>query len=105
MGLAALPVTVATMWNKISSGHHVSVKMVFEDAVENEYMVIAFIDYYHNIHTNHRPSSESQTKVAHLATLLVKSFKNVKEINSVGPDNHDPLPANSALLQDLLRKA
>ena len=59
-------------------------------------MVIAFIDDYRNIHTNHRPSSESQTNVA---TLLVKSFTNVKAIDSAGPDDQDQKPANSALLQ------
>ena len=105
VGLAAHPVTVAAMCKTISPQHLVSVKKVFEDALENEYMAIAFIDDHHNIHTNHCPSSESQTKVAPMATLLVKSFKNVKEIIFVGPDDEDALPANSALLQDLLRKS
>ena len=39
-----------------------------------------------------------------MTTLLVKSFKNVKAIKSVGPGDQDPLPANSALLQDILTK-
>ena len=58
-----------------------------------------------SFHTKHCPSSESQTQVAHMATLLVKSFENVKAINSVGPDDQYPLPANSALLQNLLTKS
>ena len=102
MGLAAHPVAVASMCKKLSSEHLFSVKKFFDNAVENEDMVIVFIDDYHNIHTKHRPSSESQTQVAHMATLLVKSLKNVKAINSVGPDDQYPLPANSALLQHLL---
>ena len=105
MGLAAHPFTVASTCKKISSEHLETVKQFFDDAIENEYMVVAFIDDYHNIHTNHRPSSESQTNVAHMATLLVKSYKNVKAINSAGPDNQDQKPANSALLQDLLLKS
>ena len=105
MGLAAHPFTVASTCKKISSAHLETVKQFFDNAVENEYMVTAFIDDYHNIHTNHRPSSESQTNVAHMATLLVKSYKNVKAINSAGPDDQDQNPANNALLQDLLLRS
>ncbi len=104
MGLDAHFLTVASTCKKISSENLETVKKFFEDAVDNEYMVIAFIDDYHNIHTNHRPSSDCQTNVAHMATLLVKSFKNVKAIDSTGPDDQVNKPANNALLQDLLQK-
>ena len=68
-------------------------------------MVIVFTDDYHNIHTNHRPTTESQTKVAHMATLLVKCFKNVKAIVSAGPDDQDKKPSNDELLQNLLERS
>ena len=68
-------------------------------------MVMAYIDNYHNIHTNHGPSLGTQTNVAHMATLLVKSLKNVKAINSIGPDDEDQNQANTFHLQDLLLKS
>ncbi len=86
MGLDAHFLTVASTCKKISSENLETVKKFFEDAVENEYIVIAFIDDSHNIYTNHRPSSGSQTNMGHMAALLVKSFKNVKAIHSTGQD-------------------
>ncbi len=52
MGLAAHPLTVASTCKKISSEHLKTVKKFFEDAVDHENMVIAFIDDSHNIYTN-----------------------------------------------------
>ena len=105
IGLATHPSTISNCCKKISSAHLESVREFFKDALNNEYMVIVFIDDYHNIHTNHRPTSESQTKVAHMATLLVKSFKNVKAIVSAGPDDQDKKPANNELLQNFLERS
>ncbi len=66
-------------------------------------MVIAFIDDYLSIYTIHLPSSDSQTNVAHMVTLLLKSYKNVKAIDSTEPDYQDKKPSNNALLQNLLQ--
>ena len=51
-----------------------TVQKVLHDAKANEKLVTLFIDDYHNIHTHHRPSSDTQTQVVHMATLLIKVF-------------------------------
>ena len=56
IGLATHPSTISNCCKKISSAHLESVRTFFEDAldneygIDNEYMVIVFIDDYHNIH-------------------------------------------------------
>ena len=104
MGLTTHPLTVSKACKKVSLSHHESVKNFFEEAISNEHMVVIFIDDYHNIHTTHRPSNATQTQPAHMATLLLKSFKNIQSVFSAGPDDQDPQPANKGLLSDLIER-
>ena len=75
---------------KISLSHKESVKHFFEEAVSNEHMVVIFIDDYHNIHTTRRPTYVTQTQPTHMATLLLKSFKDIQSVFSTGPDDQGP---------------
>ena len=104
MGLTAHPSTATNVSKKMSLSHHESVNNFFEEAILNEYMVVIFIDDYHNIHTTHRPSHGTQTQPAHMATLLLKSFQNIQAIYSAGPYDQDPKPANNDLLSSLIDK-
>ena len=73
MGLTTHPSTVSIASKKIALGRQEIVKRFFEEAILNEYMVVIFIDDYHNIHPSHRPTSAVQTRPSHMATFLLKS--------------------------------
>lgn len=105
IGVAAHPITVSNTTKRISLTHLDSVNKFFETAAKERSMVAIFIDDYHNIHTHHRPSTTVQTQVVHMATLLVKSFPNVRAIESRDYGNHDSMPANVDVLQPLLTKS
>ena len=76
-------------------------KKVLHGAKLDELLVMIFIDDYHNIHTHHRPLSDTQTQVVHMASLLVKVF-DIHAIPQVENPPNDPVPANIALLKSLL---
>ena len=101
MGLAAHPDTVTNVAKEMSSNHLSNVNKVFENAKENKKLVTVFIDDYHNIHTHHRPSSDTQTQAMHMATLLIKVFE-TDAIPQVEYSVNDPVPANIELLELLL---
>ena len=77
---------------------------LFQNAMSSKHLVVIFIDDYHNIHTNHRPTDAAQTQPIHMATLLLKSFQNIQAVCSTGPDDQFPEPANSGLLRQLIDK-
>ena len=93
MGLAVHPDTVTNVAKEMSSSHLNSVHKVLHDAKENKKLVTIFIDDYHDIHTHHHPSSDTQTQVVHMATLLIKVFE-TNAIPQVEDSVNDPVPAN-----------
>eukprot|EP00112_Aurelia_sp_Birch-Aquarium-sp1_P009220 Seg2038.8 transcript_id=Seg2038.8/GoldUCD/mRNA.D3Y31 product="hypothetical protein" protein_id=Seg2038.8/GoldUCD/D3Y31 len=101
MGLAAHPYTVTNASKEISSKHLNTVQKVLHDAKVNKKLVTLFIDDYRNIHTHHPPSSDTQTQVVHMATLLIKVF-DVNAIPLADAPVNDPVPANITLLKSLL---
>ena len=104
MGLATHPLTALNVSKKMSLSHHESVNNFFKDAISNKHLVVIFIDDYHNIHTNHRPTDIAQTQPIHMATLLLKSFQNIQAVYSAGPDDQAPEPAINGLLSNLIDK-
>eukprot|EP00794_Sanderia_malayensis_P020709 gene20709-22741_t len=80
VGIAAHPRTVKTASLSAAENHSESVKQFFSNAADNNHFLVFFVDDYHNIHTKHRPSEKKQTQAVHMATLLVKEFKNIKAI-------------------------
>ena len=101
MELAAHPYTVTNVSKEMSLGHLNTVQKVLNDAKANEKLVTLFIDDHHNIHTHHRPSSDTQTQVVHMATLLIKVF-DVNAIPVADAPVNDPVPANITFLKSLL---
>ena len=101
MGLAAHPDTVTNVTNELSSTHLIRVHKVFQDAKESEKLFTLFINDFHNIHIHQRPSSDTQTQVVHMATLLIKVFE-TDAIPQVEDSVNDPVPANIDLLKPLL---
>ena len=88
----------------MSLSHYESVNKFFQEAISNKHMVVIFIDDYHNIHTNHRPTDIAQTQPIHMAALLLKSFQNINAVYSAGPHDQAPEPANNGLLRHLIDK-
>ena len=101
MGLAAHPDTVTNVTNELSSTHLIRVHKVFQDAKESEKLFTLFINDFHNIYIHQRPSSDTQTQVVHMATLLIKVFE-TDAIPQVEDSVNDPVPANIDLLKPLL---
>ena len=77
LGIAAHPHTVKAAAKSSASSHPKSLVKFFQDAVNDEKLVVVMIDDYHNIHTKHRPESKTQTNAVHMSTLLVKVFNDV----------------------------
>ena len=93
MGLTTHPVTASKVSRKMSLSHYESVNKFFQEAISNKHLVVIFIDDYHHIHTNHRPTDIAQTQLIHMATLLLKSFQNINAVYSAGPHDQAPEPA------------
>ena len=81
LGIAAHPHTVKAAAKSSASSHPTSLVKFFQDAVNDEKLVVVMIDDYHNIHTKHRPESKTQTNAVHMSTLLVKVFNDVDAIS------------------------
>ena len=101
MGLAAHSETVTNLAKEISSTHLNSVNKVLHDAKVNKKPVAILIDDYYNIHNHHRPSSDTQRKVIHKATLLIKVFE-TNAIPQVEDSVNDQVQANIELLGPFL---
>ena len=68
-----------------------TVESFIDSAIENEHLLLFFIDDYHNIHTQHRPEEKAQTQATHMTTFLLKVFPEVKAI-SKNVDLHPKTP-------------
>ena len=84
LGIAAHPNTIKTLEKSSSSLHASHVAHFIESAIENDHFLIFLIDDYHNIHTKHRPEARTQTQSAHMSTLLLKVFPNIKAVSQSG---------------------
>ena len=104
MGLTTHPVAASIVSRKMSMNHHESVHKFFQNAISNKNLVVIFIDDYHNIHTNHRPSDAAQTQPIHMATLLLKIFQNIQAVYSPGADDQVPEPGNNGILRHFIDK-
>ena len=82
LGIAAHPHTIKAAAKSSASSYPNSLVKFFQDAVNNEKLVVVMIDDYHNIHTKHRPESKTQTNAVHMSTLLVKVFDDVDAISA-----------------------
>ncbi|XP_028405775.1 uncharacterized protein LOC114528351 [Dendronephthya gigantea] len=106
LGVATHPRTVK-MASELSAASHLgNVETFFQEVVDNEQFLVICIDDFHNIHTQHRPETKSQTEAVHMSTLLVKVFSNVKAISK---EHHKspllpPSPVQCDTLFKLLNK-
>ena len=91
LGITAHPCTVKAQSKSSCSTHSDTVESFIQSAIENEHLLIFFIDDYHNIHTQHRPEAKTQTQATHMTTLLLKVFPEVKAI-SKNVDLHPETP-------------
>ena len=97
LGITAHPRTVKAQSKLMSSSHSDTVQSFIELAIENEHLLLFFIDDYHNIHTQHRPEAKTQTQAIHMTTLLLKVFPEVKAI----PNNVDLHPKSPVTIPEL----
>ena len=65
------------------TGHVVT---FMENAIKKNQFLILSIDDYHNIQTQHRPETKTQTKVVHMSTLLLKVFPEIKGVQQLEND-------------------
>ena len=84
LGIVAHPKTVNIL-TKLSSSTHTSHVVAFiENAIKSRQFLIFCIDDYHNIHTQHRPETKTQTQVVHMSTLLLKVFPEIQAVPQMG---------------------
>lgn len=102
LGVATHPRTVKMASEASAASHLGNVATFFQEVVDNEQFLVICIDDFHNIHTQHRPETKSQTEATHMSTLLVKVFPNVKAISN---EHHEsPLLPPSPVQCDSLFK-
>ena len=86
LGIVAHPKTTNIL-TKLSSSTHTSHVVTFiENAVKKNQFLIFCIDDYHNIHTQRRPETKTQTKVVHMSTLLLKVFPEIEAVSRLEND-------------------
>ena len=100
LGIVAHPKTTNILTKLSSSSHTSHVVTFIENAIKKNQFLIFCIDDYHNIHTQHRPETKTQTKVVHMSTLLLKVFPEIKAVQQL--ENDIPvLPKNPVEILDV----
>jgi len=98
LGIVAHPKTVNILTKLSSSTHTSNVVAFIESAIKNSHFLIFCIDDYHNIHTQHRPETKTQTQVVHMSTLLLKVFPEIQAVPKLG---NDALPKRPVEIPDV----
>ena len=86
LGIVAHPKTTNILTKLSSSSHTSHVVTFIENAIKKNQFLIFCVDDYHNIHTQHRPETKTQTKVVHMSTLLLKVFPEIKAVQQLEND-------------------
>ena len=100
LGIVAHPKTTNILTKLSSSSHTSHVVTFIENAIKKNQFLIFCIDDYHNIHTQHRPETKTQTKVVHMSTLLLKVFPEIKAVPRLENDT-PPLPKSPVEILDV----
>ena len=65
--------------NQLSQSHDESIKIFFQEAIQNEWVLVLIIDDFTKIHTNPRPSVKTCNPM-NMCTIVVKAFRTLKAI-------------------------
>ena len=85
LGIVAHPKTTNILTKLSSSSHPSHVVTFIENAIKKSQFLIFCIDDHHNIHTQHRPETKTQTKVVHMSTNgCIKSKSSVPSTSVTG---------------------
>ena len=102
LGIAAHPETIRVLTKSSSSSHPDHLPEFIKSAIENNHFMIFLIDYYHDIHTKHRPANKRKTQAIHMTTLLLKVFPEVKAVSNHGADLSPKNPVEISNVEGLI---
>ena len=92
LGLSCSSQTAYRHLRKVEQTYLESLESFIDEAIENGYLIVANLDDYHNIHTSQRPKEDKASTATHIATAVIRIFKNIKALKrSQVTQVHNPL--------------